>query len=135
MRTYTELSKLPTWEERFRYLKLWNQDLTGSFGREFNMKNRKRWEAVRREVILRDQGLDLGAPGIQLDDKTIIIVHHMDPVTEDEFYRDDDRLYDPEYLISCSQKTHNYIHYNSEKEDPEWHPRTRNDTIPWRKGD
>lgn len=134
MRNYTELSKLTTWEERYKYLKLWNQDLSGGFGREFNLKNRKRWENVRAAVIARDSGRDLGVPGVELDEKTTIIVHHMNPVTEDAFYRDDDDLYNPEYLITCSVKTHNFIHYNSEKENPEWSPRMPNDTIPWKKG-
>lgn len=134
MRTYTELCKLKTWEERYEYLKLWNQNLYGEFGRKFNMKNRKKWEEVRNEVIIRDRGCDLGVRGVELGEDDIIIVHHMNPVTEDDYYRDDPKLYDPEYLISCKVQTHNFIHYNSEEDRP-WTPRTPNDTIPWKKGD
>lgn len=135
-RTYKELSRLKTFEERYRYLQL-----KGSVGREtfgfdrylnqvFYQRN-PRWKAARDAVIIRDNGCDLGIEGREIYGK--IIVHHMNVVTLEDLERDSDILYDPEYLISTMHTTHNAIHYGDEHLlmlDPI--ERKPNDTCPWK---
>lgn len=135
-RTYKELSRLKTFEERYRYLQL-----KGSVGREtfgfdrylnqvFYQRNPK-WKAARDAVIIRDNGCDLGIEGREIYGK--IIVHHMNVVTLEDLERDSDILYDPEYLISTMHTTHNAIHYGDEHLlmlDPI--ERKPNDTCPWK---
>lgn len=113
LRTYQELIRLETFEERFEYLKL-----RGSVGRETFGYDRYlnqafytsyEWKQVRNEVIARDLGLDLATPGYEIFDR--IVVHHMNPMTlEDIAHRDEDIL-DPRFLITTTHKTHNAIHY------------------------
>ena len=136
IRTYKELSRLKTFEERYRYLQL-----KGSVGREtfgfdrylnqvFYQRNPK-WKAARDRVIIRDNGCDLGIEGREIYGK--IIVHHMNVVTLEDLERDSDILYDPEYLISTMHTTHNAIHYGDEHLlmlDPI--ERKPNDTCPWK---
>ena len=135
-RTYKELSRLKTFEERYRYLQL-----KGSVGREtfgfdrylnqvFYQRNQK-WKAARDAVIIRENGCDLGIEGREIYGK--IIVHHMNVVTLEDLERDSDILYDPEYLISTMHTTHNAIHYGDEHLlmlDPI--ERKPNDTCPWK---
>ena len=137
IKSYRELSRLKTFEERYRYLQL-----KGSVGREtfgfdrylnqvFYQRNPK-WRAARDAVIIRDNGCDLGIEGREIYDK--IIVHHMNVVTLEDLERDSDILYDPEYLISTMHTTHNAIHYGDEHLlmlDPI--ERKPNDTCPWKK--
>lgn len=137
IRTYSELIKLPTYEERFRYLKL-----NGSVGREtfgfdrhLNQKLYQRspkWKSSRDYVIIRDNGCDLAMEGHEIHGR--IIVHHMNPITIDDIVNDRDIIYDPEFLISTIHNTHNAIHYGDENlliiAPIE---RTRNDTCPWRR--
>lgn len=136
IRSYTELSRLKTFEERYRYLQL-----KGTVGREtfgfdrylnqaFYQRNPK-WKAARDAVIIRDNGCDLGIEGREIYGK--IIVHHMNVVTLEDLERDSDILYDPEYLISTMHTTHNAIHYGDEHLlmlDPI--ERKPNDTCPWK---
>lgn len=136
IRCYKELSRLRTFEERYRYLQL-----KGSVGREtfgfdrylnqvFYQRNPK-WKSARDAVIIRDNGCDLGIEGREIYGK--IIVHHMNVVTLEDLERDSDILYDPEYLISTMHTTHNAIHYGDERLltlDPI--ERKPNDTCPWK---
>mgnify|MGYP000626809294 CR=1 FL=1 len=113
IRTYSELSKLKTLEERFDYLKLNGKVANETFGfdRQLNQHfyKLKRWKDVRNEVILRDNGCDLGLEGYELDKH--IIIHHMNPITVDDILEMNDDLFNPEYLICVSHNTHNAIHY------------------------
>lgn len=136
IRSYKELSRLKTFEERYRYLQL-----KGSVGREtfgfdrylnqvFYQRNPK-WKSARDAVIIRDSGCDLGIEGREIYGK--IIVHHMNVVTLEDLERDSDILYDPEYLICTMHTTHNAIHYGDEHLlmlDPI--ERKPNDTCPWK---
>ena len=134
-RTYTELIQLPTFEERFRYLQL-NGVVGGEtfgFDRYLNQVfyRSKRWKEIRDQIIIRDNGCDLG-----IEDRMIygrIIIHHMNPLTFTDIEDESAYLLNPEYLICVTHNTHNAIHYGDEnllvKVPVE---RTKNDTCPWR---
>lgn len=136
IRTYSELITLPTFKERFNYLKL--DSLVGkeTFGydRYINQQlyqRNPRWKKARDIVIIRDNGCDLGVEGYEIFGK--IIVHHMNPITLDDILNDRDWIYDPEYLICTIHNTHNAIHYGDEKllmTGPI--VRTKNDTCLWK---
>ena len=136
IRTYSELITLPTFKERFNYLKL--DSLVGkeTFGydRYINQQlyqRNPRWKKSRDKVIIRDNGCDLGVEGFEIFGK--IIVHHMNPITLDDILNDRDWIYDPEYLICTVHNTHNAIHYGDERlltTAPI--VRTKNDTCPWK---
>jgi len=137
MRTFTELSKLPTFEERFRYLELKGSVGIDTFGfdRYMNQKfytSSREWQMIKREVILRDNGCDLGVDGYTIFGR--VIVHHMNPISPEDILKQTDLLLNPEYLICVSHATHNAIHYGSEDLLPKGPAeRKPNDTCPWRK--
>ena len=108
IRTYSELVTLPTFEERFNYLKLDGKigEETFGFDRYLNQqfyKNDPEWKEVRRYVIIRDNGCDLGIPGREIQKR--ILIHHMNPITKDDILRRSKFLLDPEYLISTVKNT------------------------------
>lgn len=136
IRTYSELSKLSTFEERFQYLKLGGSvgESTFGFDRYLNQifYKSKLWKRIRDEVIFRDCGCDLGINGREIFGP--VIIHHMNPVTIKDIEADSKFLTDPEYLITTIHSTHNAIHYSDEKllmTGPI--ERTKNDTCPWRR--
>ena len=136
IRTYSELMKLATFEERFRYLKLVAQVGKETFGfdRYLNQEfyHSKEWKSIRDEVIIRDNGCDLGVPGYEMS--KYILIHHMNPITKDDLIHQTDFLLNPEYLICTSKKTHSAIHYGDEKLLLETLiERSKNDTCPWRR--
>lgn len=105
MRTYTELITLPTIKERYEYLKLGGAVGVVTFGgdRTFNQNfySSRMWKDVRRQIIIRDHGCDLGVEGYDINNR--ITIHHMNPVTRDDIRNEDwEYLTNPEYLISCS---------------------------------
>lgn len=137
MRCYSELVQLHTFEDRFRYLSCRGsvgKDVFG-FDRYLNQKFYKsiEWKNIRNFVIVRDNGCDMGLADYPIAGK--ILVHHMNPMTPEEIesaIRAD--LLNPEYLISVSMDTHNFIHYGDEKilNRNKIVNRTAGDTIPWR---
>ena len=135
IRTYSELIQLPTFEERFRYLRL-----KGSVGKETfgfdrylnqNFYRSSAWKRVRDQVIVRDNGCDLG-----IDDRIIygkILIHHMNPINDEDILNMADILLNPEYLICVTLDTHNAIHYGDDDlliKEPV--ARFKNDTCPWK---
>lgn len=136
IRTYSELSLLKTYKERFDYLRLDGRVGIETFGfdRHLNQmlyQRNPRWRKSRDEVIIRDNGCDLGIEGYEIFDK--ILVHHMNPITIDDILNDRDWIYDPEFLICTKHNTHNAIHYGDENlltTAPI--VRTKNDTCPWK---
>lgn len=136
IKTYSELITLPTFEERYRYLKLNGRvgEETFGFDRYLNQRFYQKdpeWLKVRDYVIIRDNGCDLGIEGREI--KGNIIVHHMNPITQRDILQRSKYLLDPEYLISTVKLTHDAIHYGDENiliKDPVI--RRRNDTCPWR---
>ena len=136
IRTYSELIRLPTFEERYNYLKLDSEIGMETFGFERYLNQRfyrsKEWKALRDEIIVRDHGYDLGVIGYEIYDK--IYIHHMNPITADDIRNNTDYLMNPEFLISTTHDTHNAIHYgNSDLLNAHvLVERTKNDTCPWR---
>lgn len=137
IKTYSELIRFKTLEERYRYLRIGGRvgEETFGFDRWMNQVFYKdpRWRDIRDEVITRDNGCDLGLEGYDIHGK--IFVHHMNPVTKDDILYNFDSLLNPEFLISTSKRTHDAIHYGNEDLLPQ-SPivRTRNDTCPWKHG-
>lgn len=135
IRTYSELITLPTFEDRFEYLRLDGSvgEETFGFDRYLNQKFYKtpEWLKVRDEVIIRDFGCDLGVQGREIYGR--ILVHHMNPITMDDIVHRTKYLLDPEYLITTVKNTHDAIHFGDGSllvTDPI--ERTKNDTCPWR---
>lgn len=136
IRTYTELSKIRTFEERFRYLQLKGTVGMDTFGfdRYFNQLfyRSKEWKDIRNYVIARDEGCDLGVEGYEIYGR--VYVHHMNPIKLDDIKDATEFLLDPNYLITTTLRTHNAIHYGDEDlliTAPV--ERFANDTCPWRK--
>ena len=135
IRTYSELITIPTFEERYKYLKIGGKvgEETFGFERYLNQEFYKstEWQSIRRQVIVRDLGCDLGIEGREIHGK--IIVHHMNPITIDDIVSASDFLLNPEYLICTLKSTHDAIHYGDEslliKAPVE---RMKNDTCPWK---
>lgn len=137
IRTYSELSKLSTFEERYEYLKLGGAVGADTFGFDRYLNQifyrSPKWKSARDYVIIRDNGCDLGVPGFEI--RTKILVHHMNPITIEDIERESEFLLDPEFLITTMLTTHNAIHYGDASllvTAPVI--RTRNDTCPWRQG-
>lgn len=135
IRTYSEFKKLKTFKERYNYLRLRGKvgESTFGFDRYINQSfyRSPRWREARDSVIVRDGGCDLGCTGMELHD--MIIIHHMNAITLEDIENDIDELYDPEYLVCTSDRTHRAIHYSDESLLPkELVTRRRNDTTPWK---
>lgn len=134
MRTYTELSRLYTFEDRFDYLRLVGNvgQATFGFDRYINQKfyRSKEWREIRSYVIVRDHGCDLGIEGRDLH--TNILIHHMNPIDVTEISSGDSSLTDPEFLITTTHATHNAIHYGDITLLPKpFDERRPNDTKLW----
>lgn len=138
IKTYSELIKLKTFEERFEYLKL-NDGRVGedTFGhlRYLNQQFYKTtlWEHIKRDLIIRDNGCDLGVEGYEIEGRSVY-VHHLNPITKNDIINRTEYLTNPEFLICTTFETHQAIHYGDISlliTSPI--VRTRNDTCPWRK--
>lgn len=135
IKTFSELIEIPTFEERFEYLKLGGfvGEETFGFDRYLNQNFYRsyEWRQLRNQIIIRDNGCDLAC-----EDRDIfgrVIIHHMNPITTDDLIHNSDFLMNPEYLICTTKQTHDAIHYgdlNSLTQIPK--ERSPNDTIPWR---
>lgn len=137
IRTYEELIKLPTFEERYRYLRIGGNvgEQTFGYDRYLNQQfyKSKEFQAVRSYVIARDNGCDLGVPGREIPEGLMIIVHHINPITKEDIINKSEFLLDPNFLITTIDNTHKAIHYGDENllytEPVE---RRKNDTCPWK---
>jgi hypothetical protein len=116
IRRYEELLRFRSFEERFSYLKLGGVVGTSTFGfdRWLNQRLYKslEWQTVRTQVIIRDDGCDLGIPGYEITSG--LIVHHMNPMSLDDVRQGEKWIFDPSFLITTSLQTHNAIHYGDE---------------------
>ena len=138
IRTYTELIKLPTFLDRFRYLKLGGKVGEETFGweryinQDFYTSNE--WRQFRNSIILRDFGCDLGVQGYEFAPNEIVFIHHMNPITTKDILNATEFLMNPEYVISCRKRTHDAIHYGDESlvTPFELTLRRPNDTCPWK---
>lgn len=134
-KSYSELIKLPTFEERFQYLKLDGTVGSETFGyrRWLNQEfyHSEAWHRFRDEIIVRDNGCDLGVEGYEVHGR--IYIHHINPITYEDILSERRCVFDPENAICTRFSTHNAIHYGDEdllisvpKE------RRPGDTCPWR---
>lgn len=135
IRTYKDLQRLNTFEERFEYLKLGNiiGEETFGYDRYLNQLFYKsdRWKKTRDNIIIRDNGCDLGLEEYPIYNR--IIVHHMNPITLEDLERDAAKLYNPNFLICVSHNTHNAITYSDVSLLPKpLIERRRHDTCPWK---
>lgn len=136
IRTYTELAHIPDYKERFEYLKLDGSVGVDTFGHDRYLNQvfyrSKEWKKIRDEVIIRDNGCDLGIEGYEIYGR--IYIHHMNPIYLEDLESRSAFLLNPEYLICVTHMTHNAIHYGDESLlilPPT--ERSKNDTCPWKK--
>ena len=115
-RTYSELRRLETFEERFRYLALRGQvgQTTFGFNRWINQDfyTSREWRQARTEIIVRDNACDLGIEGYEIHKG--LYIHHLNPITAEQIEAGEDCLFDPNNLITVAHRTHNAIHYGDE---------------------
>lgn len=137
IRTYSELIQIPTFIERYEYLRLGGRvgEETFGFDRYLNQLfyKTKEWQNLRNDIITRDLGCDLAMPGREIPEGVKILIHHMNPITVDDILNRSDFLLNPEYLICTLKNTHDAIHYGDSEllyKDPI--VRSKNDTCPWR---
>lgn len=135
IRTYTLAIGIPSFEDRFEYLKMDGSVGIQTFGghRYLNQKlyQSEEWRRVRRDVIVRDNGCDLAHPDHPIYGK--ILIHHLEPITADDILSRRSCVFDMDNLICISYETHNALHYgNSETLPKPYVERTKNDTCPWR---
>ena len=136
IRTYSELITIPTFEERFEYLKLNGSVGLETFGHDRYLNqilyNSPEWRRFRPEIIVRDNGCDLACEGYEIFGK--ILIHHINPITAKDILNRNPKVFDPENVVTTVHNTHNAIHYGDKNllitEPIE---RSRNDTCPWRK--
>lgn len=135
VKTYTELIRVPEFEERFQYLRLRGEVGAETFGWERYLNqilyHSRKWRKARDAVIIRDNGCDLAHEDYQIYDR--IIVHHLNPLTPEQIENDSDLIYDPEFLVCTTDRTHKAIHYGDSNlllklpvERKRW------DTCPWK---
>lgn len=136
-KTYSELIQIPSYIERYRYLRLGGKAGEITFGNERYLNQilykSPEWKTFRRHIIIRDMGCDLGIEGYDI--RGPIIIHHINPISVDDILNRNPAVFDPENVISVSKRTHNAIHYGDEELllIDEVIERRPNDTILWRK--
>lgn len=120
VKTYAELQKRTAFLSRFRYLSLGGSLGAATFGFDRHLNQAfygsKLWKDVRDEVIVRDDGCDLGLPGHGIFDR--VLVHHMNPIKVQDLIEFNEDILNPEYLICVSTQTHNAIHFGDERQLP-----------------
>lgn len=137
LRTYDELIRLGSFEERFAYLRLQGNVGRDTFGSDRYLNQlfyrSQEWRHIRNQVIARDNGCDLGVEGYEIHKGQRILIHHMNPLRIDDILDQTEYLMDPKYLITTTFRTHNAIHYSDESLLPILpKERTPNDTCPWK---
>lgn len=136
-KTYSELSMISDYVERYNYLKLGGKAGEITFGNERYLNQllykSPEWKRIRRDIIIRDNGCDMGLDGYSING--IPLIHHINPITVEDIINRNKCVYDPENLITVSRRTHNAIHYGDIEllTIDEIIERRPNDTIPWRK--
>lgn len=138
IRTYSELITLPSLRERYEYLKLGDRIGKETFGfdRWLNQMfyTSDEWRSVRNKIILRDGGRELGMDGMQYEISNTVYIHHMNPLRKNDILDCTEYLTNPDYLICCSFKIHQDIHYGTYHERYEVVERRPYDTCPWKEG-
>ena len=134
IKTYSQLSRLESFEERYQYLRVKGIVGKETFGVERYLNQvfyrSKRWKSTRNDIIIRDNGCDLGVDGYEIPYR--IYVHHINPITVEQVEKEDPDLFNPEYLICTSFDTHEAIHFGDESLLPKLPvERYPGDTCPW----
>ena len=137
IRTYTEMIRIPTFDERYRYLRFGGRVGEETFGFDRylyqNFLKTDEWRDLRNFVITRDMGCDLAMPDREIPEDVPILVHHMNPVSKDDILQRSEILLDPKYMISTFKLTHDAIHYGDESLlVTNIVERRKNDTCPWK---
>lgn len=135
MRCYSELIRIPTFEDRLKYLMTAQHPGDRTFGGDRYLNQQfyqsREWKSIRHKIAVRDNGFDLAFDGYPVGATGVI--HHINPISIDNLTHSDDCLFDPENLILCSLRTHNAIHYGNESSIPTPIVERRpGDTCPWR---
>lgn len=137
-KSYNELMKLNTFEERFRYLKTDSSigDTTFGSNRYYNQQfyNSEEWKKLRKKIIVRDRGCNLGMIGCDISNSENIVIHHIEPITITDIKERTSKLTDPNNLITVSSSLHKAIHYGSDYDinEEKLIERKPNDTCPWK---
>lgn len=136
IKTYSELIRIPTFEERFDYLKVGSKigEDTFGFDRYLNQifYRSPEWKELRRFVILRDDGCDLAFRDLPISGR--VYIHHLNPISADDVKTRSEILLNPEFLVCTSFNTHQALHFGDKNLLPkEPIERSRNDTCPWKK--
>ena len=138
IRTYTELIQLPTFLERYQYLKLGGKVGEETFGWERYLNQHfytsNEWRNFRRSIIVRDFGCDLADPDHPFGEHEQVIIHHMNPIDTSDIVYQSRYLMNPEFVIATRDRTHKAIHYGDDSLILEYEHviRQPNDTCPWR---
>ena len=135
-KSYSELSKLKTFDERFEYLKLADKKVGEETFAGYRYLNQKlyrspKWKSVRNQIILRDKGRNLGLEGEEFGEGEEVIVHHINPITIEDVVEGRPCVFDPENLISTNQRTHNGVHYGKLETLDRYEERKPGDTRSW----
>ena len=135
--TYSEMIRYSSFEDRFNYLNLHGKVSEMTFGsnRYLNqlLYHMPEWRSVRNEVIIRDNGCDLGIEGREIFGP--VTVHHINPITVEMVIERDPLVLNMENLVCVTDRTHKAIHYGTfDGTFEDYKPRTLNDTCPWKKG-
>ena len=136
MKTYSELIRISSFEDRINYLKIYGsvgQDTFG-FDRYLNQNfyHSREWKQLRDHIIVRDNGCDLAHQDYPISGK--ILIHHINPIVSEDIVESSDFLLNPEYLVCVSLDTHNLIHYGVQNHSvPNQTERFKGDTLLWKK--
>ena len=135
IKSYSELITLPTFEERFEYLRLNGTVGSETFGHDRYLNQTlyrsPEWKRFRHKIIIRDNGCDLACEGYEIYEK--VLIHHINPITVKNILERNPMVFDPENVVCTILNTHNAIHYGDESliiKAPI--TRSKNDTCPWR---
>lgn len=136
IKCYSELITIPTFIERYHYLKIGGRVGADTFGHDRYLNqilyHSNEWLDFRDEIIIRDNGCDLAHPEFEIHGR--ILIHHINPITVEDVLRRDPKIFDPENVISTVLNTHNAIHYGDESQLMLLPiTRSKNDTCPWRR--
>lgn len=135
IKSYSELITIPTFIERYHYLRIGGRVGKETFGydRYLNqiLYSSDEWKSFRRDIILRDKGCDLACEGFDIHEKAL--VHHINPITVQDVINRSPKIFDPDNVITTTLNTHNAIHYGDDRILAIFEERSRNDTCPWKR--
>ena len=115
LRRYSDMILLPSFKERIDYLMLLDGNVKSPRKNAMAFYKGRTWKQVRKEIIFRDLAFDLGVEGVDILDK--VLVHHINPITDEDILNESRKLYDPENLITMSLNTHNIVHYGNKEDE------------------